>query len=107
MDSSAAEWEKKVHFKTKDGLNFSITFQATKVKKPSKPCPRSQKGNRVCFGSSEGAHRQRGDWQEDQPRAPTALTAWTWSTSTSQGLRGWTGGKEFDKTAQTCVCKSM
>ena len=53
VDSSAAEWEKKVHFKTKDGLNFSISFQATKVKKPSQPCPRSQKGNRVCFGSSE------------------------------------------------------
>ena len=30
--------EKKVHFKTKDGLNSSITFQVTKVKKP----PRSR-----------------------------------------------------------------
>ena len=35
--------EKKVHFKTKDGLNSSITFQVTKVKKPLAAV--SKKGN--------------------------------------------------------------
>ena len=66
--------EKKVHFKTKDGLNSSNTFQVTKAKMP------------LAAVSKITA---------------TALTAWTWSTLMSQVLRGWTGGKELDKTVQT------
>ena len=46
--------EKKVHFKTKDGLNSSITFQVTKVKKPLAAVSKiTEKGNWVCFGPSE------------------------------------------------------
>ena len=43
--------EKKVHFKTKDGLNSSITFQVTKVKAAVSKI--TEKGNWVCFGPSE------------------------------------------------------
>ena len=46
--------EKKVHFKTTDGLNSSITFQVTKVKKPLAAVSKiTEKGNWVCFGPSE------------------------------------------------------
>ena len=46
--------EKKVHFKTKDGLNSSITFQVTKVKKLLAAMSKiTEKGNWVCFGPSE------------------------------------------------------
>ena len=46
--------EKKVHFKTKDGLNSSITFQVTKVKKPLAAVSKiTEKGNWVCSGPSE------------------------------------------------------
>ena len=46
--------EKKVHFRTKDGLNSSITFQVTKVKKPLAAVTKiTEKGNWVCFGPSE------------------------------------------------------
>ena len=46
--------EKKVHFKTKDDLNSSITFQVTKVKKPLAAVSKiTEKGNWVCFGPSE------------------------------------------------------
>ena len=46
--------EKKVHFKTKDGLNSSITFQVTKMKKPFAAVSKiTEKGNWVCFGPSE------------------------------------------------------
>ena len=46
--------EKKVHFKTKDGLNSSITFQVTKVKKPLAAVSKiTEKGNWVCFGPNE------------------------------------------------------
>ena len=46
--------EKKVHFKTKDGLNSSITFQVTKVKKPLAAVSKiTEKGNWVCFGPGE------------------------------------------------------
>ena len=46
--------EKKVHFKSKDGLNSSNTFQVTKVKKPLAAVSKiTEKGNWVCFGPSE------------------------------------------------------
>ena len=46
--------EKKVHFKTKEGPNSSITFQVTKVKKPVAAVSKiTEKGNWVCFGPSE------------------------------------------------------
>ena len=46
--------EKKVHIKTKDGLNSSIAFQVTKVKKPVAAVSKiTQKRNWVCFGPSE------------------------------------------------------
>ena len=46
--------EKKVHFKTKDGLNSSIVFQVTKVKKPLAAVSKiTEKGNWVCFGPNE------------------------------------------------------
>ena len=46
--------EKKVHFKTKDGLNSSIVFQVTKVKKPLAVVSKiTEKGNWVCFGPNE------------------------------------------------------
>ena len=44
--------EKKVHFKTKDGLNPSITFQVTKVKPLADVSKITKKGNWVCFGPS-------------------------------------------------------
>ena len=44
----------EVHFKTNDGLNSSITFQVTKVKKPHEAVSKiTEKGNWVCFGFSE------------------------------------------------------
>ena len=46
--------EKKVRFKTTDGLNSSIMFQVTKVKKPLAAVSKiTEKGNWVCFGPSE------------------------------------------------------
>ena len=46
--------EKKVRFKTKDGLNSSIAFQVTNVKKPLTAVSKiTEKGNWVCFGRSE------------------------------------------------------
>ena len=43
----------KVHFKTKEGLNSSITFQVTKVKPLAAVSKITEKGNWVCFGPSE------------------------------------------------------
>ena len=44
----------KFNFKTKDGLNSSITFQVTKVKKPLAAVSKiTEKGNWVCFGPKE------------------------------------------------------
>ena len=46
--------EKKVHFKTKDDQNSSITFQVTKMKKPLAAVSKiTEKGNLVCFGPNE------------------------------------------------------
>ena len=46
--------EKRVKFKTKDGMNSSIMFQVTKVKKPLAAVSRiTEKGNWVCFGPDE------------------------------------------------------
>ena len=64
--------EKKVHFKTKDGLNFSITFQVTKVKKPLAAVSKiTQKGNWIRFGPSEAyienPHHKSGHEERDVP----------------------------------------
>ena len=49
--------EKKVKFKTKDGINSNITFQATKVKKLLAAVSRiTEKGNWVCFGPHGSIH---------------------------------------------------
>ena len=46
--------EKKVNFNTKDGLNSSITFQVTKVKKPLDAVSKiTEKGSWVCVGPDE------------------------------------------------------
>ena len=46
--------EKKVHFKTQDGISSSITFQVTDVKKPLAAVSKIvEKGNWVCFGPGE------------------------------------------------------
>ena len=95
--------EKKVHFKTKDGLNSSITFQVTKVKKPLAAVSKiTEKGNWVCFGPSASYIENVVTGKRTNLELHNALTAWTWSTSMSQVSRGWTGGKELDKTVQTC-----
>ena len=83
--------EKKVHFKTKDGLNSSITFQVTKVKKPLAAVSKiTEKGNWVCFGPSEAYIENVATGLTLS--STTALAAWTWSTSMSQVLRGWSPG---------------
>ena len=46
--------EKKVRFKTKDGVNSGITFQVTRMKKPLAAVSKiTEKGNWVCFGPNE------------------------------------------------------
>ena len=52
--SQGGQGAKKVHFKTKDGLNSSVKFQVTKAKKPLAVVSKiTQKGNCVCFWPSE------------------------------------------------------
>ena len=46
--------EKRVKFRTEDGVDSSINFQVTRVKKPLAAVSRiTEKGNWVCFGPSE------------------------------------------------------
>ena len=90
--------EKKVHFKTKDGLNTSIAFQVTKVKKPLAAVSKiTEKGNWVCFGPSETYIENVATGKRTDLELHNGTSAWTWSTSMRQVLRGWAGGKEFDK----------
>ena len=81
--------EKRVKFKTKDGMNSSIMFQVTKVKKPLAAVSRiTEKGNWVCFGPDEAyimtwplVVRQR--WSSTM--VPTASTLSTSPTRFSAG----------------------
>ena len=92
--------EKKVHFKTKDGLNSSITFQVTKVKKHLAAVSKiTEKGTGYAL---DPVKRTLKTWRlaRGPTLSSTTATAWTWRTSMSQVLRGRTGSKELDKTVQ-------
>ena len=95
--------EKKVHFRTKDGLNSSILFQVTKVKKPLAAVSKiTEKGNWVCaLGRVRPTSRMSPPARGRTWSSTTARTASTWSTSAGRFSQGRTPGKKFAQTLQT------